>query len=130
LGGEWIAFRSRLGRSYGDFFQQRLEEDVVVDTCLDNFWVVRYVDKHGEGIFGDGRVVFDQKLEIADRFEGVAFEQTGLSCAESDQVLGGWYLALVFDCFMRFLIGVSIESTNLTDLGVAVMQELDELRAS
>lgn len=78
-----------VGRSYGDFFQQRLEEDVVVDTCLDDFWVVRHIDEHSEGISGDGSVVFDQELEIADRFESVAFEQTRLSCAETDQVLGG-----------------------------------------
>jgi hypothetical protein len=85
--------------SYSNFLQQRLEEDVVVDACLDDFWVVGHVDQHGKGILGDGRVVFDQELEIADRFESVAFEQTGLSCAETDQVLGGWYRALVFDFF-------------------------------
>jgi hypothetical protein len=83
------------GWSYGDFLQQRLEEDVVVDACLDDFGVVGHVDQHGEGIFGDGRVVFDQELEIADRFESVAFEQTGLSGAESDQILGGWCRVLV-----------------------------------
>jgi hypothetical protein len=88
LGGE--SFDGLGVWSYSDFFQQRLKEDVVVDACLDDFGVVGHVDQHGEGIFGDWRVVFDQELEIADRFEGVAFEQTGLSCAESDQVLGGW----------------------------------------
>jgi hypothetical protein len=123
LGGE--SFDGLGVWSYGDFFQQRLEEDVVVDASLDDFGVVGHVDQHGEGIFGDWRVVFDQELEIADRFEGVAFEQTGLSCAESDQVLGGWCRVLVFGCFWRFLL--TIECTNLTDLGVAVMQELDEL---
>jgi hypothetical protein len=111
------------GWSYGDLLQQRLEEDVVVDACLDDFRVVGNVDQHGKGILGDWRVVFDQELEIADRFEGVAFEQTGLSCAESDQVLGGWCRVLVFGLFLA----ISIECTNLTDLGVAVMQELDEL---
>jgi hypothetical protein len=92
------------GWSYSDLLQQRLEEDVVVDACLDDFGVIRHVDQHGKGIFGDGRVVFDQELEIADRFESVAFEQTGLSCAESDQVLGGWCRVLVFGCIWRFLL--------------------------
>lgn len=96
----WVANRSVGGSvTYSDFLQQRLEEDVVVDACLDDFGVVGHVDQHGEGIFGDGRVVFDQELEIADRFEGVALEQTGLSCAKSDQVLGGWCRVLVFCYF-------------------------------
>lgn len=77
------------GLSYCDSLEQVLQERLVVDALLDDLLVIREVDQHCECIFGDCWIVFDQEFEIADRLESVAFEENGLSSAESNQVLGG-----------------------------------------
>lgn len=77
-----------LGLTHCHSLEQVLQECLVVDTLLDDLLVVREVDQHCERIFSDQWIIFDQELEIADRLERVAFEETGLSGTESNQVLG------------------------------------------
>jgi len=74
--------------SYSHSFEQSFKEDLVVNTSLDDLLVIRQVDQHRESIFGDRCIVLDQQLEISNRLEGVALEQTRLSSAESNQVFG------------------------------------------
>ena len=74
--------------SYSDSLEKILEEDFVVNTILDDLLIIRQIDQHCEGILGDCGIILDQQLEIRNGLECVTLEQTRLSSAESNQVLG------------------------------------------
>jgi hypothetical protein len=111
-------------RSYSDSLEKIFKEDLVVNTSLDDLFVIRQVDQHCEGILGDCCIILDQKLEIRNRLERVTLEQTRLSGTESNQVLGGYR-------FCQPIVQISFVSqyicTDLANLGVAMMKELNEL---
>jgi hypothetical protein len=111
-------------RSYSDSLEKVLEEHFIVNTGLDDLLVIRQVDQHCEGILGDRGIILDQQLEIRDGLERVALEQTRLSGTESNQVLGGYR-------FCQPIVQISFVSqyicTDLANLGVAMMKELNEL---
>ena len=115
---------AKRNQSYSDSLEKVLEENLVVNTSLDDLFIVRQIDQHCEGIFGDCGIILDQKLEIRDRLEGVALEQTRLSGTESNQVFGGCR-----SC--QSVIHVSLIwqdiRTDLANLGVAMVKELNEL---
>lgn len=124
---ECVAKRARTPRnnaSYSDPLEQCLKEDLIVNASLDDLFVIRQVDQHCEGIFGDCCVIFDQQLEISDGLECVALEQTRLSSAESNQVFGSCNVGQT--SLLISLLSQHIP-TNLADLGVAMVKELNEL---
>jgi len=47
-------------RSYSDSLKEVLKEDLVINTILDDLFVVRQVDQHCEGILGDCGIILDQ----------------------------------------------------------------------
>lgn len=111
-------------RSYSDSLEKVFKEDLVVNTSLDDLFIIRQVDQHCEGILGDCCIILDQKLEIRDRLERVALEQTRLSGTESNQVLGSCQFGSD-NCSYPFMSRNIC--TDLANLGVAMVKELNEL---
>jgi hypothetical protein len=82
--------------TYGDSLEKSFKENLIIDASLDDLLIIRQVDQHCESILGDCCVIFDQQLEISNWLERVALEQTRLSSAESNQVLGGCIASQIF----------------------------------
>ncbi len=72
--------------------QQQFQIRLIFHDILQDFFVFRDVDKNRQSVLSYLGIVLDEKLEVLDRLELIAFEEPWFSCRISEQLLCGCML--------------------------------------